>query len=359
LEALRFDLEIEGLEVHLYDRLQAPPGKRRLPWSIMGFVLQATGRHQAALALLSIGVFLLSAVPLELQRRIVNDLTERGRFDNVLWLAVGYAGVAVTDQVLKMLLNIYRGWVAESTVRSLRRTIAETDIDDAVAPPSPIDAGVEIAMILEEAEPIGGFTALSVSQPLLQGGVLLSVVGYMLALQPSLALVGLAFFVPQVVFVPLFQRNINRRARRRILTKREISGTIAEGNAETGAEVEAFGIQRIFALNMGIYRLKYVMNLLMNLMHHMSVAVALCIGGWLVLQGRIEVGTVVAVVGGLGKLNDPWGDLVDWARELSVVRVKYRLFAEAANWLSGARPANLMPDVTSTRRALAANEAPT
>ncbi len=33
------------------------------------------------------------------------------------------------------------------------------------------------------------------------------------------------------------------------------------------------------------------------------------------------------MVAGLGKLNDPWGDLVNWARELAVVAVKYRLFA--------------------------------
>ena len=96
-----------------------------LPRSIMGFVLRATGWHQAGLAALSAAVFLLSAVPLEIQRRIVNDLTERGVFNNVLLLALGYAGVAIADQILKTLLNIYRGWVAESTVRSLRRAILE------------------------------------------------------------------------------------------------------------------------------------------------------------------------------------------------------------------------------------------
>ena len=80
---------------------------------------------------------------------------------------------------------------------------------------------------------------------------------------------------------------------------------------------------------MGIYKLKYTMNLLMNLMHHTAVAVALGVGGWFALEGRIEVGTVVAIVGGMGKLNDPWGDLVNWGRELSVVEVKYRLFAAA------------------------------
>ena len=48
--------------------------------------------------------------------------------------------------------------------------------------------------------------------------------------------------------------------------------------------------------------------------------------------------------GGIAKLNDPWGDLVNWARELSVVEVKYRLFVDALRRLSGAvREGSLQP----------------
>ena len=306
-----------------------------MPRSIFGYVLRYTGKHQVGLALLSIAVFLLTAVPLELQRRIVNTLTEKGSLSIVLRLAIAFAAVALAEQTLKLVLNVYRGWVAESTVRRLRREVCDNEIGFDQALPSPVDAGVEIAMILEEAEPIGGFTALSVSEPLLQGGILVSVLGYMFYLQPYLALLGFGFFVPQMIFVPLLQNAINHRAQARILTKREISGTIAEGHGESDRTGQAKAIQRVFKLNMGIYWLKYVMNLLMNLMHYLSVAVALFVGGWLVLRGRIELGTVVAIVGGLAKLNDPWGDLVSWARELSVVSIKYRLFAEAARWLTG------------------------
>ena len=46
----------------------------------------------------------------------------------------------------------------------------------------------------------------------------------------------------------------------------------------------------------------------------------------------------MAIVGGLGKLNDPWGDIVSWAREFSVVGVKYRLFRHAANRLASGPP---------------------
>lgn len=310
-----------------------------MPQTIMGYVIASTGVHQAGLAALSIAVFSLSAVPLELQRRIVNGLTHQASFDAIAWLAIVYAGVALAEQLLKLALNVYRGWVAETTVRRLRELVCP--VSWAEHEVSSEGAGVEIAMVLEEAEPIGGFTGISISEPLLQGGILVSVVGYMLALQPWLAVIGLAFFLPQTVFVPLLQNAINNRARSRILVKREVSGVIADRPlAKTSASWLLGQVRRIFTLNMGIFRLKYSMNLLMNLMHHLSVASALCAGGWMVLEDHLEVGTVVAVVVGLGKLNDPWGDLVNWWREFSVVDVKYRLFADATEWLRASGTAN-------------------
>ncbi len=307
-----------------------------MPHTIMGYVIRFTGVHQVGLALLSVAVFLLSAVPLELQRRIINDVIGKGTFRTLFWLAAAYGLVALAEQSLKLILNVYRGWVAESTVRRLRNGVRGKGVASDITSHSHTGTGVEIAMILEEAEPIGGFTGISVSEPLLQGGILVSVIGYMFYLEPELALLGLMFFVPQMVFVPLLQMAINRRAEARILTKRGISGTIVEGAFPEGDGRLLGGapIQRVFALNMGIYRRKYAMNLLMNLMHHLAVAVTLCVGGWFAVEGRIEVGTVVAIVGGLGKLNDPWGDIVNWAREFSVVGVKYRLFADAANRLA-------------------------
>jgi ABC-type bacteriocin/lantibiotic exporter with double-glycine peptidase domain len=306
-----------------------------VPRSIIDYVLRYTGRHQVGLAALSIAVFLLSAVPLELQRRIINTIVEHGPFATIFWLALAYPSVALAEQSLKLVLNVYRGWVAEDSVRTLRTTVGAS-ADAASGEETADDTGVEIAMILDEVEPIGGFMGISVSEPLLQGGILLSVIGYMLYLDLELALLALAFFLPQLVFVPLLQSAINRRAQSRILTKRGISGGIISTAAATREWAWAKQpIGRVFTLNMGIYKLKYSMNLLMNLMHHSSVAMALGVGGWLALEGRIEVGTVVAMVSGLGKLNDPWGDLVNWARELSVVNVKYRLFADVVNRLSG------------------------
>lgn len=263
-------------------------------------------------------VFTLSTLPLELQRRIINDAIKNGATRTILWLAAAYAGVALAEQGFKLILNVYRGWVNEAAVRQLRKTLE-------VLPEDQTDVtGTRVAMMVDEVLPIGGFVGMSVSEPLLQGGVLVSVIGYMIYLEPYMALLSLAFVVPQMVFVPLMQRAINRRAADRIKMMREVSSDMIDAGTAVDAQIE-----RVFSLNMGIYKIKYGMNLLMNLMHYFAVAVALGVGGWFVVAGRVEVGTVVAIVAGLGKLNDPWGDLVSWGREFSVVGVKYRLFADA------------------------------
>ena len=87
-----------------------------LPRSIFGYVLRTSGKHQLGLGALAAGVFLLTSVPLEIQRRIVNDAVKNGATSTIVWLAVAYAGVALLEQALKLALNVYRGWVSEDAV---------------------------------------------------------------------------------------------------------------------------------------------------------------------------------------------------------------------------------------------------
>ena len=308
-----------------------------MPSRLFGYVWTTSARHQAALAALSAAVFLLSTVPLELQRRIVNDAVARGMTGLIVGLAVAYAGVALLEGAVKLALNVYRGWVSEQAVLRLRRSIGALTGHAVAAEDRALAEGVEISMVLSEAEPIGGFIGISLSEPLLQGGILLSVFGYLLYLEPWLALLSVAVFSPQLVFVPLMQRAINRCASERIQELRAVSGGIVGATGASDAQNGHF--DHVFRLNMGIFKIKFTMNFLMNLMHHLGVAAALGIGGWLAARGQIEVGTVVAFVSGLGKVNDPWGDLVNWFREMTVVDMRYRMVSDAMHWLEQGKAA--------------------
>ncbi|MEO8545687.1 MAG: hypothetical protein ABI434_19045, partial [Burkholderiaceae bacterium] len=91
------------------------------PPTLFRYVLRAGGRHQIGLLLLSVVVFLLSTVPLEIQRRIVNDAIRDGAVKSIVWLALAYFGVALFEGGVKLGLNIYRAWVSEKAVLDLRR----------------------------------------------------------------------------------------------------------------------------------------------------------------------------------------------------------------------------------------------
>ncbi len=312
-----------------------------LPKGLFRYVLRVSGRHQIVLLLLSVAVFLLSAVPLEIQRRVVNDAFRNGAAGPIIWLALAYLGVALLQGGIKLVLNVYRAWVSEAAVLALRRLVAQDSMDQArngaSARAQATVAGTEASMMLSEVEPIGGFVGISVSEPVLQSGILLSVFGYLLFLQPMLALLCLAAFSPQLLFVPLLQRAINRRTGDRIEVLRGVGGSIVDAQrADAAADVaQEQQIERVFALDMGIFQLKYSMNFLMNLMHHLGVAMALGAGGYLVVQGRIEVGTVVAFVSGLDKVNDPWGDRVNWFREMTLAQTRDRLLAQGFETIAG------------------------
>jgi ABC-type multidrug transport system fused ATPase/permease subunit len=301
-----------------------------LPPTIFGYIRRFTLGHQLALAALSIVAFLLSAAPLELQRRIVNDTINQGAVASIVWLALGYAGVAFAEGAVKLVMNIYRGWVSENAVRQLRNAI-HTAMGTAATAARAEAEGVEVSLILSEVKPIGGFIGVSTSEPLLQGGILLSVFGYMIFLQPEIALVSLLVFSPQLIFVPWMQFAINRRVETRIRVLRDVgSGIIASTDRHDNGEAIQKGlIDVVLTLNMGIYKLKFTMNFLMNLLHHLGIAVVLAVGGWYAATGRTDVGTVVAFISGLAKLNDPWGDIVNWFRDATTNGVKYRLVADA------------------------------
>ena len=305
-----------------------------MPRTIFGYVWQTTARDQIWLSLLAVAVFLLTAGPLELQRRIVNSALTSGAYRAVLLLCTGYAGLALAAGGLKLGFNVYRGWVSERAVRALRRTVH--DLGDAWRTNNHVDSkheGVSISIVLAEAEPVGGFVGMCLSEPLRQCGILATVFADMLYLQPWMAVFSLVLFSLQLAFVPRMQRAINRFAARRIQTLRAVGGEMIDDwsgeHAPHHGQMFHERIDHAFRLNMRIYWVKFTMNFLMNLTYHIGVAGILLVGGWHVLEHRLEVGTVVAFISGLSSVNEPWGDLVNYMRELMVAQVKYRLIADA------------------------------
>jgi ABC-type bacteriocin/lantibiotic exporter with double-glycine peptidase domain len=299
---------------------------------LFGFIFKVSAKHQLGLAVITTILFLISVFPLELQRRIVNDALARGNFERIAVLALTYLCVALAQGAIKLVMNIYRAWVSENVTRYLRYAVLDRTAQ-AGAAPRPPHIGIDASIVLSEAEPVGAFVGVCLSEPLLQCGILVSILSYMTYLQPWMAIIALCGIAPQIIYVPAFQNRVNHRASSRILTLRAVSGALNRG--EAGPAVTYRQLRRldhVFDLNMSIFKIKYFMNFLMNGSFHLSMAGVLALGGYYVAIGKIDIGSVIACAGGLARINDPWGDLVDWFRELRVTQAKFALIRAVEEW---------------------------
>jgi ABC-type bacteriocin/lantibiotic exporter with double-glycine peptidase domain len=307
-----------------------------LPQKMSRYILDTSALHQLCLVALTVVVFLIEVVPLELQRRIVNDAVKHRDFQLIVNLCAVYAGVSLAHGAIKLGLNLYRGWIAQRATRDLRKRVRA--LEAGVKPsPETNDSGVEISMIVAEAEPIGLFVAEAVSEPLLQGGILASVLAYMVHIDPVMTLIAAGLFVPQFLFVPMMQGAINRRTQGAISILRGLSTSLTDPTnaaATNRRHEDNDAIDRVFSLNMGVFKLKFSMNFLMNLSTHLQIIAALLYGGWLVLNSQLEIGGVVAFISGIHRITDPWGDLVNYFRDISVTNVKYHLLANTVNQIA-------------------------
>ncbi len=307
-----------------------------LPSNIYRYVWQQSGRHQLPLVFLTICVSLLEVAPLELQRRLINDVVKNRSYSFVALLCGLYLAAVLLQGGTKLVLNIYRNWVGESCVRELRRRVHSLASHNPASPAALEAEGIQASMIVSEVEPVGSFVGGSVSEPLLQAGILGSVLAYMIHVDRRMAAVAIFFFLPQLIFVPMMQHAMNRRTRVRVRLIRLLSIGVVSGAADPAADpgrdsADEARIDRIFRLNMGVYKFKFSMNFLMNLSTQLQIIGALGVGAMAVLNGDLEIGGVVAFISGIGRITDPWGDLVNYFRDANINQVKFGMLRDAVN----------------------------
>src|SRR3546814_3170244 len=95
---------------------------------------------------------------------------------------------------------MYQNWVGESATRYTRMHLSR--LNAARRSDGPGESGGRAAAIIgAEVEQLGAFVGESVSEPLVNLGILAALLGYMLVVEPLLALVSLGFLIPQVILI--------------------------------------------------------------------------------------------------------------------------------------------------------------
>lgn len=313
-----------------------------MPRSVYRYIIAHSGRRQIVVVALTLALLPLAPVPMELQRRIVDDAVTKGDTTALMWLALAYLGVLALHSALKFTMQFQRELVSARITRSLRRSVYFRIYT--VMPPERlrrfeagedlVDEGAVVSMLSSEVEKLGGFGGAAVSAPLLQVGTLASVLGYMFWVQPDVAAIALVVYTPQLVFVPLLQARMNRLAARKALKTRELGHYIvdhAESALLSRPPPPLFErlADQILALRTRYLLTKNTMKTLNNVLMALGPFGVTVLGGLMVIRGETDLGVVLSFVYGMERLADPVRELITIYRSVTDARMRYRILLES------------------------------
>lgn len=333
---------IAAFERHMSDRFRKT---FRLSQDLYRYIWRTSRSGQISICILTMILSPLMMVPLELQRRIVNEIIPARNVWLLVILGCTYLGVVCLQGGIKFWLNMLKGTTIEGIARHIRFRIVkrvQNARPDTVAG-ADLGAGTVVSMLASETEEVSGFGGDAFGLPLLAGGTIFYVAGYLIWVEPLIAILAVVIYLPQALIVPITQYSINRLARMRIVNVRSLGGLAANAAAlrSDGAAVVtgASMINRIYELRIAIYIRKFLLAALGNFLDSLGIVIVLTVGGYLVMRGSTEVGTLLVFISGLGKISDPWDELINFYRSISNTAVSYDMIRSQLDDEPADRPA--------------------
>ncbi len=314
--------------------------------SIYRYILHHTWKDQLWLIVLILMSLPFVYIGLEIPKTIINEVLSGQsnrfvfltmEFDQVeflLLMSFAFLALILINGILKYVINVYRGALGERMLRRFRYTLYSRVLRFPLPYFKKVSAGELIPMITSESEPLGGFIGDSIALPAFEGGLLLTYVGFIFVQDIWLGLAAIALYPPQAYLIPKLQRKINKLSRQRVKSVRKLAYRVGE-TVSSAVDIRAndtgyleradisYRLGKIFRIRYEIYRRKFFIKFLNNFLGQLTPFFFFSIGGYLVLQGRLTLGALVAVLAAYKDIGPPWKELLKFYQIAEDTRVKY------------------------------------
>ena len=319
--------------------------------TLFSFIWKYSKRQQLLLLVLTVVSFPFLYVSLELPKRIINDAigspTENvdlfgydlTQIQLLLVLCFAFLATVLASGVMKMRINTMKGVLAERMLRRLRYQL----IARMMRFPKPYfrttSQGELVSMITSEAEPMGGLMGDAIAQPVFQFGQMMTIVTFLFMQSVWFGLASVALIPLQAWLIPKLQRQINLLNKSRIQEIRSLASEIGESAAGI-SDLRANGgwryrlalfsdrLGRLFDVRFKIYRKKFFMKFLNNLITQMTPFLFYSVGGILAIRGEISVGALVAALGAYKDLSSPWKALLVYYNQVQDMSLRWDIVTE-------------------------------
>lgn len=273
-------------------------------------------------------------LPLEMQKKIVNQAIRLQKIDLLLLYCSFYIVAVITASGLKYVITILQTHIGQEALNRIRKGLYEHILTLPLSFFHKSSPGMVVSSLVTEVATAGEFVGQAISTPVTNLLTLLAFGAYMFYLNPLLAVLSLATYPIVIFLVPKLQARSNKANKTRVDITRRMSSKVDEaisgiheihGNNSHGIENRKYGriVDELFKIRIVWILYKNGVKVLNNFFQNLGPFILFLVGGYLAIQGRFDLGALVAFLSAYEKLYDPWKELMDFYQVYQDASVSY------------------------------------
>jgi ABC-type multidrug transport system fused ATPase/permease subunit len=302
--------------------------------SLFSWVFDGNLRWQVLLlAIIAVAVF-TRVLPLEMQKRIVNQAISLRKVDLLLTYCAYYLAAVLLSSACKYLINVLETHIAQHSLARMRNALYNHIITLPLSFFRNTQPGTVVNAIANELAVPSNFVGSAISTPVSNVLTLLAFAGYLFWLNPVLAAVSLSIYPAAMIVLPFLQKRANTANQKRVDLARTFAGRIAEsidgiheihGNGAYRIEMAKFSrlVEQLRKIRVLWSLYRFAVKSTNNFFTSLGPFLVFILGGYLTIKGQLELGSLVAFLSAQEKLYDPWKELIEFYQVYQDGRVTY------------------------------------
>ena len=273
-------------------------------------------------------------LPLEMQKKIINEAIGLGKLNLLYMYCAYYFAAVVLASGLKYVINILQTYIGQQALARLRKELYAHILKLPLSYFRKANPGMVVSSLVSEIAPTGELVGQSVAVPVTNLLTLIAFAGYMFYLNPLLAGLSIAIYPIIIFLVPMLQKRTNKANKERVDTTRTLSSKINEsisgiheiqGNCSHKLETDKYDsyVERLFRIRIVWILFKHGTKVLNNFFQNLGPFILFIVGGYLAINGRFDLGALVAFLSANEKIYDPWKELMDFYQVYQDSTVRY------------------------------------
>ena len=291
--------------------------------SLLSWVFDGNlGWQITLLGVIAVAVF-TRVLPLEMQKRIVNQAITLRNVDLLLLYCGYYLAAVLVSSACKYMINILETLISQRVLARMRAALYAHIITLPLSFFRNTQPGTVVNAIANELVVPSNFVGMAMSTPVSNILTLLAFAGFLFWLNPLLAAVSLSIYPAAMLVIPFLQKRANIANTARVDQARIFSGRIAEaisgiheihGNGTYRIETRKFNkmVERLQKIRVTWSLYRFGVKSTNNLFTSLGPFLVFILGGYLTIKGQLELGSLVAFLSAQEKLYDPWKELIEF-----------------------------------------------